>query len=160
MKKFYLTVGGILTILGSGGIYNDFDVEIVFGQKVIVFDTKSECNDRKKEIIEMFDKKELKPDQAFVLKAFASQSCGSILENDVPQSVNDMTVTDHSVYYTKAKYNQRKNALFEKTKATPHNITVFELFELTGILNEEIKSRGNISPKSITPLEIILALEK
>ena len=160
MKKFYLTIGGILTILGSGGAYNEFDVQIVTGDKIIVFDTKTECRERKAEIIEMFESKELKPDQAFVLKAFEDQDCGIIFEKSVPLDAAQMTVTESNIYYTRAKYNERKNDLYKKTKADPEGLGLFELRELTGILNEELKGRGDVNIKNFTPEGIIIELEK
>jgi len=160
MKKFYLTLGGILTILGSGGAYNEFDVQIVTGDKIIVFDTKTECRERKAEIIEMFESKELKPDQAFVLKAFVDQDCGIIFEKSVPLDAAQMTVTESNIYYTRAKYNERKNDLYKKTKADPHGMTIFEQRELIGIVNEEMKKNGSQRVKSLSPHDIVIELEK
>jgi len=160
MKKFYLTVGGIITILGTGGAYNQFDVQIVTGDKIIVFDTKVECRERKAEIIEMFEDQKLNPDQAFILKAFEEQDCGIIFEESVPLGAAQMTVTESTIYYTKDNYNERKDTLYKKTKADPDGLDLFELRELTGILNEEIKDRGEVNISDFTPKGLILELEK
>ena len=159
MKKFYLAIGGILTVLGAGGIHNELDVEIMAGQKVITFETKSECRETKSEIIKLFAGKNLKPEEAFMVKAFADQSCGSLFEASVPKDIADMTVTNTNVYYTKDQYSKRKNELFSKTKKSPNEITIFELRELTGIMNIEIKERGGLTVDKISPGGVISALE-
>ena len=137
MKKFTLVLGGILTLLGTGTTYNNYDVEIIAGEKVIVFETKQECKTAKEELISLFDQKKLDPDQGFIVKAFKTQSCG-LLEDDIPQSADEMTVTENKVYYTKQKYLDKKNELYDKVLYYPEELALFEQMELVGIVNEEL----------------------
>jgi hypothetical protein len=161
MKKYFLTASGILSLLAAGAGYNNLDVHIsVSGEKVIVFETKTECLKAKKGIINIFKKKELTPDQGFVLEAFNGQSCGIILEEGVPDMVNMMTVTESKVYYSPSDYSKRKDSLYKKSKENPTNMTIFEQRDLIGIVNEEMKRAGKKGYKSISTNDIVIELEK
>ena len=145
MKKWKIgIIGTLITLSGIGaneynqGIEHEIIMENGF---LLVFETKEICNNKKiefKKIVNNYleEGTKLKIKDALTLRALKDYGCGLIIEESLPDEIDNFIITPEFVYADKQKKDERKLELKEK-EAKGDILTFLETREMINIAHVE-----------------------